>query len=112
MFADDEATCSDKIISKSDPVAESRMETEPVKTASIESSKVGSNQSAEPVKTGSNESAEPVNTASMESDTFEEEEDSLRLFLEPDTEKTESEEDMILSSQKEPAETTINEKTG
>ena len=100
------------------------MESEPVKTGSGELTelvKTGSNESDDSVKTGSNESAEPttigselVNTASVESDMFEEEEeeDSMRLYLEPDTEKTDSSDELVLSSQKEPAETTIDEKTG
>ena len=103
------------------------MDSEPVKTGSSELTKLvktGSNQSSDSVKTASNESAEPtkigsiesselVNTASVESDMFEEEEeDSMRLYLEPDTEKTDSSDDLVLSSQKDPADTTIDEKTG
>jgi hypothetical protein len=100
LHLDDEMTST----SKSDLASKSCVEAEPVKT--------GSTESTELFKTGSDQSTEHVNAGSTKSDTFEEEEDSLRLYLEPDTEKTESEEDMILSSQKQPADTTIDEKTG
>jgi hypothetical protein len=40
-----------------------------------------------------------------------EEEDSLRLYLEPDTEKMDDDSDWVPSSQKTPVETTISEKS-
>jgi hypothetical protein len=46
--------------------------------------------------------------AESRDETEEEEEDSMRLYLEPDTEQPEDE--IILSSQKTPGETTVTEK--
>ncbi len=46
--------------------------------------------------------------AESRDETEEEEEDSMRLYLEPDTELPEDE--IILSSQKTPGETTVTEK--
>ena len=51
----------------------------------------------------------PVETETPDETEEEEEEESMRLYLEPDSEQPEDE--IILSSQKTPAETTVSEKS-
>ncbi len=74
----------------------------------VESDETVASESAKPVEAVAAEDAKPVETETpKKADAPNDEDDSLRLYLEPDT----LEEDWIPTSQKSPVETTINEKT-